>query len=249
MSINKLISIRTPIVDALELCGADHDKDIPVLMRWAILAEKDISSYYQYVRKIAVLDITNCTACLPDDAAYLQRAMLGDYGCDCGDLFQKYCFQSQMSSTTINTSPDQNSFLIVDIGQASSFSVSSVPHEVQGNKIIFATNLDAQKVTIQYLAYDTDCDGFLNISENHVQAITYNLCWKYYLRKKKKSNDDFAMVNKYEAYWHRECANARARDGVLTESERDKIVARHHDPYIGIGLGLGMNTTLGNYRW
>jgi hypothetical protein len=249
MSIKKMISIKVPVLDAMELCGADHDKDRPVFTRWATLAEKDISSYYQYVKKIAVLDITNCVACLPSDAAYLQTAILGDFGCDCADLFTRVCSQYIGNTTTLATSAGLPSFLIVDMGVGVTSTILPVDHQVQDNKIIFAQNLDGQKVTIQYLGYDLDCDGFLNISENHVQAITYNICWKYFLRKKKKSNDDFNSVNVYERLWHRECANARARDGVLTESERLKIVARHHDPYVGIGLGVGMHTTLGNEWW
>ena len=45
-------------------------------------------------------------------------------------------------------------------------------------------------------------------------------------------------------------ADARAKDSELTETDREAIVAMHHDPYIGIGLSVGMRTTLdGNYNW
>ena len=44
MSINKLISIRNPIVDALDMVGADRSVDMPVFTTWAIQAEKEIFS-------------------------------------------------------------------------------------------------------------------------------------------------------------------------------------------------------------
>lgn len=248
MSVNKLISIKNPIIDALELCGCDQEKDFPVFMRWAILAEKDISSYYQYTRKIVVLDIKHCTAELPCDAYSVQRAILGDLGCNCGDLFQRWCSWMQVSETTV--AADQ-SFLVVDIGGDESCSVFNIPVscEIQDNKLVFAQDLDAQKVTVQYLAYNMDCDGFLEISENHVQAITFACCYKFYLRKKRSSNEDFYKINHYFKEWNRECANARAKDAVLTESDRNYIVAMTHDPMVGIGLSLGMRTTLGTYYW
>jgi hypothetical protein len=147
------------------------------------------------------------------------------------------------------TSADPNTFLIVDMGQATTNSYFPVPHEVQDNKIVFAQDFHGQKVTIQYLAYNMDCEGFLEIGENHVEAVANFCCWKYYLRKKKMSNEDFYKANQYRDEWRRECANARAKDAVPSDSERQKIVAMIHDPYIGIGLGVGMRTTLGNYIW
>ena len=244
-----MISIKNPIVDAMDLCGIDNGNSIPLFTRWAILAEKAIRSKYQFTRKIAVLDISHCTACLPDDAAILQLAILGEMDCSCGDLFQRYCSTINLSSSTLNASADSTSFLIVDIGQGETYMYNYVSHEVQDNKIVFAHDYDGQKVTIQYLAYNMDCEGFLQISENHVEAITYCICWKYYMSKKRKSNDDFAMVNKYEALWQRHCANARALDGEMTESQRQEAVAMIHNPYAGYSLSVGMRTTLGNYSW
>lgn len=243
---NKLISIRNAIIDAMELCGADHDKDLPVFTRWATLAEKNIGSYFQYVKKIAVLEVKNCIACLPEDAAYIQRAILGDHGCDCTDLFARFCSKRYGSGPYATTSPDVNSFMIVDIGSGIHDGYTLINHTVQDNKLIFEHNYDGQKVTIQYLAYQTDCDGFLMISENHVEAITFNILWKYYLRKKRPSNEDFYKIREYKTDWFRELRNSRAKDAELTETDRLKIVEMIHDPYIGYGLAVGMHPTGSN---
>jgi len=249
MSINRLISIKNAIVNAMEDCGLDHDKDIPVLTRWAIEAEKAISSNIAFTRKHAVLDINHCIACLPDDAAYLEAAILGDLGCDCGDIFAKVCSNYIGNRTTLATSADANSFLIVDMGQGTSIGLTSVDHQVQDNKIVLARDLDGQKLTIQYKAYDVDCEGFLNVSENHIKAIGYYCCWKFFLRKKRPAGEDYYKIKEFKTEWNRECANARAKDAVLSASDRAKIVAMHHDPYIGYSLNVGMRTTLGNYYW
>lgn len=245
MAINKLISIKVPIMDAMELCGTENAKDEMVFTRWGELAEKEIGSRFQFVKKIAVLDIENCAACLPNDAAYLQRALLGNYGCDCTDLFYKWCSAVSVETSTLSSSSVPPSFLVVDAESTGWTTFNNVVDcLIQNNKLMFFQNLDGQKVTVQYLAYETDCDGLYKVGQNHVRAITYYICWMYFMRKKHKSNDDFAMVNKYEAMWERECGNARATDNILTEGQRRDIANQLSDPLAGRGLATGMVNSL-----
>ncbi len=249
MSINKLISIKNPINDAMDNLGLDHVQDMPIFTTWATLAEKKIGSYYQFKKKRAVLDIKNCIAELPSDARYIQRAILGDLGCDCTDLFNLTCSLIPMSSTVLNASPSLNSFLIVDMGAGYREITGSIPHVIQDNKIILNQNLDGQKLTIQYLGYSTDCDGFMEIGENHVDAIQWFITWKYWYRKRNLSPMEQGKMNTAQKEWNRECAHARATDGELTESERTEMVKILHDPLAGPGLDLGMHTTLGIGFW
>lgn len=243
MSINKFISIKDPIVSAMDNLDVDHDKFIPLFTRWAIEAEEEIGSWYQYVLKRCVLDITDCTACLPNDAVYVQIAIMGDLGTDCGDLVARACGVVNLPEATGTVA---NTFLVVDIGDSSGQVSGFVNHQIQNNKLIFEQNFDGQKVTIQYLAYQTDCDGFININENHKLAIQWYITWKYYMRRANLTGYEYGKMNKAEAEWHRECSHARAKDSELTSSDRRKIVGMLHNPYTGIGLAVGMNTTLGN---
>jgi hypothetical protein len=238
MSINKLISIKVPIYDAIAQLGIDHHKDVPFFTRLATLAEKEISSKYQFRKKIAVLDIENCCAVLPTNARYVQRAVLGDLGCDCTDLFTTLSSQIQVSSATINASSSDSSFLVVDMGTGFTQIYGSVPHVIQDNKIILNQNCDAQKLTIQYLGYEVDDEGFVKVGENHVQAIMWFIIWRYYFRKRNKNSLDYGQMNVSEREWHRECSNARAKDSELTESERAEIVSLLYDPYIGMGFDV-----------
>ncbi len=249
MAINQLISIKNPIVDAIDQLGLDHEKDTPVFTRWASLAEKEINSYFQYEKKRAVLDITNCVAKIPTDCRYVQRAVLGDLGCDCADLFNNLCSLIPISSVTLNASAASTGFLIVDMGAGFTEILGSIPHVIQDNKIILNQNLDGQKLTIQGLFFQRDEDGFLKVGQNHVQAITWNLIWRHYFRKSDLNSLEYGKMKMAKDEWDRECLNARAKDAELTESEREAIAQMLYDPYTGgRGLEIGMSTTL-QYGW
>lgn len=249
MSINKLISIRNPIVDAMDMLGLDHAQDMPIFTTWAITAEKNIDSYFQYQKKRAVIPIENCIAKLPADATHVQRAILGDMGCDCADLFNTICSTIPLSATILNASAALSTFLIVDIGSGQTNTYGSIPHVIQDNKIILNQNLNGQKLTVQYLGYKVDCDGFLEISQNHVQAIMWFIVWRYWYRKRNLSPMEQGKMNTAMQEWNRECANARAVDGVPTESEQEEIAQMLNDAYIGRGLSIGMRTTLSDFIW
>ena len=245
MSANKLISIKNPIVSVMDDLGLDHDKFIPLFTRWAVEAEKEIGSWLQYTLKRAVLPITNCTACLPCDAVYVQIAILGDLGENCADLMANACGLVNLPNS-YGTSA--NTFLVVDMGDTSETTAirGYINHQIQNNKLVFEQDYDGQSVTIQYLAFQTDCDGFLEIGENHQLAIQWYITWKYLYRKNNLTGYEYGKMNKAEVEWHRECSHARAQDAEITESDRRKIVGMWHNPYAGIGLSDGMNTTLGN---
>lgn len=247
MSINKLISIKNPIVDALDDLGLDHDKFIPVFTRWAEVAEKEIGSWAQYEIKRDVIPITNCTACLPSDAVYVQIALLGDHGTDCADLMNRWCntMNTQTNYGTIN-----NTFFVVDVGssqEGESVGYGTLPYSIQDNKLVFNRNMDGQSVTIQYLRFKKDCDGFMEVGENHVNAISWFIKWKYYMRAKKMNSLEYGKMNMCKQEWERECAHARAQDAELSLHDKRAISAHWNDPFSGVGLFTGMNTTLGGY--
>lgn len=246
MSINKFISIKNPIVSAIDMMGLDHDKDMPILMTWAYEAEKQIGSRFQYEKKICVLKINGCAACLPQDAAYVQRAIMGDQGCECTDLFNR-CFDTG-SVWMDQSNADLSGFLIVDIaaGQTDNPTPAGlVSYEIQDNKILFNVDYDGQYVTVQYLGVKTDCEGFIEISENHVMAIQLYIQYKQASRKKNKSGADFNEMQFFFKEWIRMRGQAIADDNILTETDRMLIVGSLNDPYGGgPGLWKGMRTTI-----
>jgi hypothetical protein len=250
MSINKLVSIENPILEAmdqLQLEGQVNNK--PLFTSWATTAEKKINSYFQYCRKRTVVDIVGCTACLPPDARYVQLAILGDLGEGCDDLYSRTCSLIPMESATINASTSVSSLLVVDMGVGFTEFLGSIPHTVMNNQIILNRNLDGKKLTIQYLGYKTDPNGFMMVGENHIQAIMWFIIWRYYFRLKRKSPFDYGQMNKAEQEWHRECANARALDNEISDTDREEINRMLNDPFLGRGLEVTMSTTLGPNWW
>lgn len=248
MSINKLVSIRNPIVDAQDFLGIDHDKDIPFFTRLATLAEKEIGSYYQYERIRKVIDITDCTACLPNDAVYVELGILGDLGEDCDNLFNRACGVGGGEVTNLS---GNSAFLVIDSSSIGPTQlVGGISFSIQGNKMIFDRSQNCgKKITIQYLRFKTDCDGFMEVGQNHINAIREYIIWKYISRKLAKGGNyiDRGVAQTAEREWHRECAHARALDNELTNSQREEIVRMLHNPWAGRGLWQGMYTTLGNY--
>lgn len=240
MSINKLISIKHPIIDAMDMMALDHKNHFPMLMVWATDAERLIGSYYQYVRKWKALDICGCVAHLPEDAVKVEHAIFGDHEDNCGDMFNTIF----TNPTMINATGD-NTFLVVDAG-GSNFNnpvCGIVPYGYQDNKLIFDIKPNQDKVTIQYIGYKTDCDGFVEIGENHKDAIVSYILYKWLARKRKKSSQEMNEMRWYANEWDKHCAHARALDSELTETEREEIAQMFHDPYAGRGLYVGMKTT------
>lgn len=247
MSINKLISVKNPIIDAQDYLGIDHDKDIPFFMKLAITAEKQIGSYYQYERTKKVITISNCTACLPNDAVLVEVAILGDLGENCDNLLNRYCGGTGSNSVTnVNSN---GLFLVVDLSPTTSGTINFgyVNYEIQNNKMIFDSSRDGQIITIQYIKYKTDCDGFIEVGENHVDAIREYIIWQYTRRQRQKNYIDRDMMALAEREWNRLCRNARAEDNRLTETQYNEFSRQWNNPMSGKGLWQGMYTTLGNY--
>ncbi len=250
MSINSLISIKNPIVDAQMQLGLDTMQDIPLFTRWATLAEKEISSYFQFVKKRKVIDICGCTAILPCDAYELQCAVLGDMGESCEDLVGAICGCG--GGTAFSTTAVVGSFLIVDIGFDFTNYLGVLPYVIQNNKVILNQNYDGQKLTIQYLGYESDDEGFLMVGQNHVNAINCYIRYNYHLRRMAKVGATYLdrdLMREAKEEWNRECANARAKDGKPTPSEQIEMANMVSDPLIGNGLRIGIFNDLYANNW
>lgn len=226
------------MLQAAKDMGIDLTRDKPTFAMWAVRAEKDIGSYYSYKRIRKVLTISGCRAELPCAAAYLKAAVLGDHGCDCDKLMGS--LYSWASSVTASSN---QVFLLIDQPDTSDqFCLGGISWEVQDNSLLFNKNLDGQKVTIEYLGLEEDCDGFVLCNENHVPAIIEFIMWKFCVRSRFSQNKmDAGDVKEHKYEYFRLASDAKALDATLTDIERAEIVAMLHDPFTGIGLDIGMN--------
>lgn len=254
MSINRLISIKNPIINAFDKVGVDRAKDLPVFTTWAIQAEKEIGSHYALVKEKKVLDIHGCKAELPCNAVYLQFAIMGVQDCSCNDL-RSLCstntFANEIADNTGSIRLDFNSFLIVDQVAGGGVGIwNNVQYEIQGNQIVFYQNLDGQSVTIQYIGYKLDEDGFPMVSENHVRAITEYIEWQYCSRSKYSSNPlPDNLIQEHKREWFRLCSHARAEDAIPSPSEQSDIAQILNDPYSGRSVSDGMMLVQWNRLW
>ena len=243
MAINKLISIKQAILEASEDMGFDITRDKPTFAMWAVRAEKDIGSYYSYKRQRAVLTIKGCCAELPSNAAFLKAVVMGDHGCDCEALFNN--LYTWASSSAIATS---ETFLIIDRPDSDDFCLGGTSYGIQDNAILFNTNMDGQKVTIEYLGLEEDCDGFVMVNENHVPAIIEYIMWKFCIRSRFSNlKMELGDTKMHKDEYFRLASDSRAMDATLNPSDRAEIVNMIHDPWSGIGLDIGINAD--NYNW
>jgi hypothetical protein len=216
--------------------GMDTTSQIPILTTWAFKAEKKIGSYYGWKKMKAVIDVKGCIAKLPVAAMKVQYVVLGDQGCDCGELMGSVAAYAASFDATSN-----DVFLNIDLPDQNQLQCAGNAWEVQDNKIVFQSNLDGQKVTIQYLGYVTDSEGFIEVNENHVDAIAAYIMHKFAERTRFSPNKmDHADLKRLKNAWLREKNMAIADDSQLSETDRQEIVAMLSDPYIGNSLEFGM---------
>jgi len=255
MSQNKLVSVNNVIINLLDDLALDHTKYKPMFTNWAIWAEKQIGSFYQYEKKFAVLDICGCHAELPCDAVYLQRAIMGDRGCNCQDLFNNVW--GNLNPYVRAGSIDLTSFLVVDLpyeatSNTGNYSIGGfMGYDIQDNKIVFKSNFNGQKVTIQYLGLKVDCDGIPLVGENHLEALG-EYCMYKFRRRNPKSGIQLGMIRDHKQEWEKLAARSRGDDAEVNDADQKRIVALLHDPYAGKGLPLVPSTGYGysnNSNW
>lgn len=241
MSINKLISIKNAILDATDMAALDHNAYLPLFMTWAVYAEKEIGGMSS-ITKYAPLDICGCSAVLPCDAVEVEGAILGNHGTNCGGLFNGYWGSYPVLRPVV-----AGTFMCIDVGGEGPYmsggSYGLVPYAFQDNKLIFSAGMQHSHVTIQYKGLVEDCDGFPLVCENHIQAITEFILYKWLRRKRKKNQADMREMDWSFKEWDRLCAHARALDNKLTDYDRAEIVAQLHNAYSQTSLSQGIKNT------
>lgn len=249
MSINKLISINTAIIDALEMFGTDRSVTMPTLMMWAVEAEKEIGhSSHILPRHKKIIDVHGCKAELPCNCEVLEYAVVGAQNCDCNDLRDN--FYGVITNNTINTSGngtavlDGTGFLVVDVTDFDNGTFNCLDYEIQNNCMIFRRKPGNSVITIQYLGHPLDEEGFPLVSENHIRAIRQYIVWRYMERSKFSSNKMSSQDTELaKQEWGRLCRHARADDAILSPSENSEIGNMlSNNPYSGKGLWVGMRT-------
>lgn len=238
MSINKLISIKVPVLEALGDMGIDHAKDVPSFTRWAARAEREIGSYFSLKRKVKALVVDKYRAEIPCDATNIQRVLIGDYESQFVDLFNVV-----LTGVGAYTFKQHDTFLVVDNpGAGKTVQLAAFQWEVQDNHVVLNANYDKQKITIQYLGFDIDTDGFPFVCENHIEAIIEYIMYRYAKRSRfSPTKMDMGDVADLRRQWGILAAEARAVDNEISEGDRNEMLSTLHDPFSGYGMDILYN--------
>lgn len=235
MAIQKKIPVYRAIEMAMNnMAMEDRVRYIPLFKVWAKEAEEKIGSFTQYRKKIFVAEVDCCRAKLEECVVAILGLMPGDHGTECGLQFQN--IYNQFNNTRTMTVSPQSGFTVVDTG-SNNENCRNLNYSIQGNSLVFENNYDGKKVTYEALVYEVDCDGFIMINENHIDAIAQYIEMRWMKRQKHRkgalgyTQSEIADV---DSEWHRKCALARGDDGEPSLSDRQEIIRMYNDPLSGL---------------
>jgi len=234
-----MVSIMNAVNKVLDFTGNESVDDVPVLVEWAIDADKAIGSFYDYKEEIFVLEITNCRAKLPCGTIRVEGLLLGDHGCNCNLAFDNAKLVIQDLSTGVETTGGLLAILVLDSGDVTC-NVSNIRWWVQDNTIILDQNFNGSNVTVKLLMYQLDAEGFPLINEYNAVAVASYLEWRLAKRslwaKNPREQFNLNMIRDLEARWERMCGDARAQSSYPSKAEKEELANMINNPISGRGI-------------
>lgn len=246
------VSSYLPIQTAMDNMAIEDNRMIPVFQGWVAEADEKIGSFYSYEKKIKVLDVSDCKVELPCDVVAVMAIIIGDHGCECDTKFDNF-YSSVDDFTSVNVNVNGVGFAVVDGGGGLNSLGNHPTYVIQGNNLVFDHKLNQGKVTVQYLGYILDDDGFIMVNDTHVDAIAQYIEMKQALRSRWTPSKEISInetaIREMTKEWHRKCRHARAEDAKPSESELLEIKNLVNDPLSGVGMAMWRynDTYFGNY--
>jgi hypothetical protein len=192
----KRVSVKRVVANVIRnMEVSDSARMFHNFVEWAFEAERKIGSYKTFVKKTETLDIENKQATLPDDFLSLIDAKRG--GSEDND------YLTQSSATFPSNIDKQNAFYFTE------------------NTINISTD-DIGSIDIAYYAIDTDDEGFPTIADNHEDAVSAYLMYKYKARDYWNGKLTRGIYIDLERNWSKLCAQARGNDNMPTPIEMKK---------------------------
>jgi len=238
----KLISMHEIVNDLIEETNDVYENMRPVLMRWGVRAELKIDTQYMYRRQFAVLTVNGCCAPIPCNGVHVLGIILGDHGVDCGLYLDTY-FNGNFKYDTLSFYDDLGALVSYTFTYSDGSLVPiPVKWHIEGDQIKFADNLDGQSITMCYLGYEKDAEGYPLVNESHRDALITKLKIMILEREKHRkvvsgeyinqiSGDISTLKREYKSY----VRQARAEDMDPSNSERNEIAAMLNNPLTGYG--------------
>ena len=177
----------------------DGSKNFYNFVEWAFDAERKIGSYKTFVKKTATINIVNKQASLPNDFLSLIDVKKS------GDASSSTYF-SQSSASFPSDVDKQNTFYLTE------------------DTVNVSTN-DVSSLDVAYYAVDTDDEGYPTIADNHEDAVSSYLMFKYKARDYYNGKLARGIYMDMQQNWNRLCAQCRGSDNLPTPIEMKKAAA------------------------
>ena len=198
--VGKRVSVKRVVANVIRnLEITDASKNFYHFVEWAFEAERKIGSYKTFVKKTATINVVNKQASMPNDFLSLIDVKSSGNG-------STSTFFSQSSATFPENTTDQNSFYLTE------------------DTINLSSN-SCTALDIAYYSIDMDDEGFPTLADNHEDAVSAYLMWKYKARDYYNGKLARAIYVDMEKNWSRLCAQCRGNDNMPTQIEMKKAGA------------------------
>jgi hypothetical protein len=222
----KKVSIRQPILDAIEETDVDVGRNMPLLLKWAKRCEISIGSALGYKRRSKAYTVTGGEITLPDECLTVFSVLYGDYE-DVVNAFYKDYEDALIQS---DAREEDISELDWQWRPMESYVIAPAIWEQYGNVLNLIDDFDEQEITIQYSYLEQDDRGYYLVNESHVEAIKKFIIlmvakkygWSIFKSGKLYRNSHQAMVIQLDNEYKHAMRNARATDGAESEFEKQQ---------------------------
>ena len=198
--VGKRVSVKRVVANVIRnLDISDGSKNFYNFVEWAFEAERKIGSYKTFVKKTATINVVNKQASMPNDFLSLIDVKKS------GDATNS-TYMSQSSATFPGDTDKANTFYLTE------------------DTINLSTS-DISSLDIAYFAVDTDDEGFPTIADNHEDAVSAYLMFRYKARDYYNGKLARNIYVDLERSWSKLCAQARGNDNMPTPIEMKKAAA------------------------
>jgi len=238
MEIYKTTSIQNVIQNITEDTDLDLIKYKPRITRWITYIDREIGAMHLYKKKRCVLTAKTCYLELPSDAVVLLPGILyGDQGTDCESAFSDArCGRLITTAQYPSTFETSATFIAVDGGYENA-GKNPFDYKVVNNKLYLPKDYDGELFTVEYLGYETDCDGFAMIRESNHEACNYYVQSKLAETTRWRSQEfkmTESVINKLVSTYSFYVRKARSDAGQPTEQEWLQIREMVNNPLTGL---------------
>ena len=173
----------------------DAAREFNTFVEWAFEAEKKIGTFKTFINKESTLTVTNKQAALPTDLIELVDVKNSQ------DIY--YEPQTKAFRTLNNEDLNYKYYL--------------------SNGYIQFSSISDSKIQINYIALDTDDDGYPTIEANHEDAVSHYIMYKYKARDYYNQKLPRYIYMDMKMEWSRLCAQARGNDNMPNRNQMRNI--------------------------